>query len=245
MYGEVCGRPCWCQQANTTGLPQSHALQKLVGAFRVLLYGQPYDRADEYVRLSKSTISIAVDKLVNFIADHYASMYLRAPKDNELRDILERTAARGKPGCTGSIDFSHWQWRASPTALQGQYQNRKGTRSVVMEKMCDEDAFVWHLNVGAAGSNNDLNVPPPPPAGPPNRPLARAVPPAAGEHSPRGRATLVTASLGRRRGGGRGGGGAVPLRRGGGALPARGSERRRRGGPPPSHGRGRGWCDHI
>jgi len=24
--------------------------------------------------------------------------------------------------------------------------------------VCDEDTYVWHLNVGAAGSNNDLNV---------------------------------------------------------------------------------------
>ena len=36
MYDEVCGRPFWCQQVNATGRPQSHALQKLVGAFRVL-----------------------------------------------------------------------------------------------------------------------------------------------------------------------------------------------------------------
>jgi len=52
MYDEVCGRPfLCCQQVNATGRPQSHALQKLLGAFRVLAYGEPYGRADEYVRL--------------------------------------------------------------------------------------------------------------------------------------------------------------------------------------------------
>jgi len=157
MYDEVCGRPFWCQQVNTTGRPQSHALQKLVGAFRVPAYGEPYDRADEYVRLRKSTISIAVDKLVNFIVNHYAPMYLRAPNESELRGILERNAARGMPACIGSIDCSHLQWRACPTALQGQYQNRKRTRSVFMDTVCDEDTYVCPLNVGAAGSNNDLN----------------------------------------------------------------------------------------
>jgi len=98
MHDEVCGRPFWCQQVNTTGRPQSHALQKLVGAFRVLSYGDPYDRADEYVRLSKYTISIAVDKLVNFIVDNYVPTYLRAPNESELSGILELNAARGMPG---------------------------------------------------------------------------------------------------------------------------------------------------
>ena len=44
------------------------------------------------------------------------------------------------------------------TALHGPYLNRKGYRSVVLETVCDEDTYVWHVNVGAAGSNNDVNV---------------------------------------------------------------------------------------
>jgi len=158
MYDQLCGRPFWRQDVNATGRPQSHPLQKLVGAFRVLAYGEGYDRADEYVRLSKATISMAVRKLINFLVEEYGGAYLRAPTETELREIMRRNEARGMPGCIGSIDCSHWRWRSCPTALHGQYQNRKGYRSIVMETVCDEDTYVWHMNVGAAGSNNDVNV---------------------------------------------------------------------------------------
>ena len=158
MYDKLRGRPFWRQDVNATGRPQSHALQKVVGAFRVLAYGETYDRADEYVRLSKATISIAVHKLIDFVVEEYAASYLRAPSDAELRVILDRNKARGMPGCIGSIDCSHWRWRSCPTALHGQHQNRKGYRSVLLETVCDEDTYVWHMNVGAAGRNNDVNV---------------------------------------------------------------------------------------
>jgi len=115
---EVCDRLFWCQQENATGRPQSLARQKLVVALRVLANGEPYDRADEYVCLSKYTIFIAVVKLIHLFVDHYAPTYLRAPNESELRGILELNAARGVPGCIGSNDCSHWHWRACPTAIQ-------------------------------------------------------------------------------------------------------------------------------
>jgi len=39
-------------------------LQKLVAAFLVLAFGESYDRADEYERLSKATIEVCVKKLL-------------------------------------------------------------------------------------------------------------------------------------------------------------------------------------
>ena len=112
MHDKLHGRPFWRQDVNATERPQSHALQKVVGAFGVVAYGDVYDRADEYVRLSKDTIYIAVHKLIDFVVEEYAASYIRAPSDARLRVILYRNKARGMPCCIGSIDCSHWRWRS-------------------------------------------------------------------------------------------------------------------------------------
>jgi len=38
------------------------------------------------------------------------------------------------------------------------YQTRKGSRGIVVEAVCDEDLWIWHLFVDAPGSPNDVNV---------------------------------------------------------------------------------------
>jgi len=42
--------------------------------------------------------------------------------------------------------------------MAGAYQSRNGSRGVVVEAVCDEDLWIWHLFVGALGSFNDINV---------------------------------------------------------------------------------------
>jgi len=51
---------------NATGKPQAHPVQKLVAGFRVLSYGEPHDREEELVRLSRSKIKSAVKILTEF-----------------------------------------------------------------------------------------------------------------------------------------------------------------------------------
>lgn len=158
IYNDIRDLPFWRQRVNATGRPQAHPLQKLVAAFRVLAYGESYDRTDKYVRLSRSTVAEATSRLVAFLVARYAGQYLRPPSPAELQHILARNAARGFPGCMGSIDCSHWQWAACPKALAGQYQDRKGRRTVVIETVCDEDLYIWHFFIELPGSHNDLGV---------------------------------------------------------------------------------------
>jgi len=42
--------------------------------------------------------------------------------------------------------------------MAGAYQSRKGKRGIVVEAVCDEDLWVWHLFVGAPGSLIDISV---------------------------------------------------------------------------------------
>jgi len=77
IYRAIRSRPFWAQRVNETGQPQAHSLQKLVAVFRVLADGESYDRADEYVRLSKSTIARAVKLFTEFVVDEFTPDYLR------------------------------------------------------------------------------------------------------------------------------------------------------------------------
>ncbi|KAI5322062.1 hypothetical protein L3X38_031134 [Prunus dulcis] len=58
----------------------------------------------------------------------------------------------------GSIDCMHWQWKNCPTAWQGEYGNRKGQKSIILEAVASFDTWVWRAFFRVAGSQNDLNV---------------------------------------------------------------------------------------
>eukprot|EP00170_Pyropia_yezoensis_P007080 contig_28879_g7102 len=47
IYSDIKDEPFWARRINATGRPQAYPLQKLVAAFRVLAYGESYDRSDE------------------------------------------------------------------------------------------------------------------------------------------------------------------------------------------------------
>jgi len=42
--------------------------------------------------------------------------------------------------------------------MAGAYQSWKGKRGIVIEAVCHEDPWIWHLFFGAPGSLNDINV---------------------------------------------------------------------------------------
>jgi len=79
IYHAIEDRPFWVQSVNATGRPQAHPLQKQVAAFRVLGYWESCDHADEYARLSSSTISRAMTLFTEFIVDEFSPRYLRPP----------------------------------------------------------------------------------------------------------------------------------------------------------------------
>jgi len=61
-------------------------------------------------------------------------------------------------GCISSIDCTHWQSLKCPKAHAGQYHDRKGKSSVVIESVCDQDTYIWHFVIEAAGSYNEKNM---------------------------------------------------------------------------------------
>jgi len=103
-------------------------------------------------------VAQATKLLLAFIVRRSISTYLRRPNQSELKKMMERNAERGFPGCMGSMDCTHWEGHQCPTGMAGAYQSRKGSRGVVVEAVCDEDLWIWHMFVDAPGSLNGINV---------------------------------------------------------------------------------------
>jgi len=158
LFRAIHDQPGWRRTVNATGWPQAHAIQKVSAALRVLGYGEPFDRSDEYVNLSRSSIDVYTRRLTHFIIEKWESTYFRRPTAEDLEHIMRRNAARGLPGCIGSTDCTHWMWATCATALAWKYKDRNGKVSVAIETVCDEDLYIWHLFVGCPGAYNDKNV---------------------------------------------------------------------------------------
>ena len=58
----------------------------------------------------------------------------------------------------GSLDCMYWMWKKCPTAWQGQFQNKDGCRSVILEAIVDQFTWIWHTFFGLPRGNNDINV---------------------------------------------------------------------------------------
>jgi len=114
VESEDTDTPFFRRRINATGLPQAHPLQKVAASFRVLAYGEAADRADEYARLSRSTILYSVKSLVACIVSRCDSTHLLRHINAELKTVLDRNAERGFPGSMGSLDWRNWKWHQCP-----------------------------------------------------------------------------------------------------------------------------------
>ncbi|XP_021811714.1 protein ALP1-like [Prunus avium] len=132
--------------------------QKFTVVIRMLAYGSSVDQVDEIARMGKSTILETLVRFCDAVETLYSRDYLRRPTPRDLQSLLQKAEERGFPGMIGSIDCMHWQWKNCPTAWQGDYGNRKGQKSIILEAVASFDTWVWHAFFEVAGSQNDLNV---------------------------------------------------------------------------------------
>ncbi|CAL2272167.1 unnamed protein product [Prunus armeniaca] len=132
--------------------------QKFTAVIRMLAYGSSADQMDEIVRMGKSTILESLVRFCDAVENLCTRDYLRRPTSRDLQRLLQKAEFRGFPGMIGSIDYMHWQWKNCPFAWQGDYGNRKGQKSIILEAIAGFDTWVWHAFFGVASSQNDLNV---------------------------------------------------------------------------------------
>ena len=156
---DVCNHDIYfVQKYDAVGILGLLPEQKLTAGLRMLAYGASADQMDEIARMGKSTVLECLVRFCTAIEAIYTEEYLHKPTWRDLQRLLQKAEAQGFPGMIGSIDCMHWQWKNCPTAWQGDYGNRKGQKSIILEAVASFDTWVWHAFFGVAGSQNDLNV---------------------------------------------------------------------------------------
>jgi len=138
-----------------------HPLVRLVACFRHIGYGDALDREDENLRLSESSLQVAVQAFCKLVVKHFGAEYLnRSPSDEEKLKIHAVNTKRGFPGLFASWDCKHFIWHRCPMVWAGQYSGHAlgGQNSLILEAIADYQRYIWYVNFGDAGSANDINT---------------------------------------------------------------------------------------
>jgi hypothetical protein len=133
-------------------------IQKVVGAFHMLVYGVFVDFLDDYVRMGENTIIESLSHFVKVVVDFFGDKYLRAPNTQDTTRLMVMNSARGFSGMLGSIDCMHWRWDKCPIAWRGAYTGHKDRLTMILGVVASQDLWIWHVFFRLLGSLNDINV---------------------------------------------------------------------------------------
>jgi Plant transposon protein len=138
-----------------------YPLVKLVACLRHLAYGDSYDREDENLQIGETTLSKLTKQFCKRIIEEFGKQYLNRPPTLQERQVIgDMMARKGFPGCLGSWDCKHFNWKNCPMRLAGQHKGHAegGKTTLIMEAFADYRRYLWYVNFDDPGSLNDLNV---------------------------------------------------------------------------------------
>ncbi|CDF36284.1 unnamed protein product [Chondrus crispus] len=158
LYRAIEGEGFFVRRKDALSRGGIHPLQRVVAAIRMLAYGAAADSLDEYLSMSEDSVLQSLKSFCSTVIQKFGIEYLREPNEADLRRILAINAARGFPGCAGSIDCQHWQWKNCPIAWAGQFKGKERKPTIVLDAICDGELWILHAFFGSPGSLNDINV---------------------------------------------------------------------------------------
>jgi hypothetical protein len=158
VNGVVSVDPYFLQSYDCTGLQGLSALQKVIAAMRILMYGLPTDAVDEYVQITESIAHESLEHFYLVVIFAFGKEYLRSPNTADVACLLQEGEAHGFPGMLGSIDCMHWEWSHCPSAWKSFFIGREKHLSMILEVAASHDLWIWHAYFGLPESCNDINV---------------------------------------------------------------------------------------
>jgi hypothetical protein len=155
----VCARDAYfIQKLDACGSLGLSPHQKITSTLHMLAYGLCADAIDEYCRTSESTAMVSPKRFCMAVRAEFGKFHLRQPTLSDFEKQLAINEAHGFPGMFASLDYMHYEWNNYPVAWQGDYGDRDGKKSIILEVIADEGLHIWHDFFLLLGSNNDLNV---------------------------------------------------------------------------------------
>ncbi|XP_022042144.1 uncharacterized protein LOC110944806 [Helianthus annuus] len=135
-------------------------LQKCTAAIRQLAYGRASDAWDEYLRMSSRMCRESLENFCEGVISLYGRRYLRMPTAADVPLLYEaHQRIHGFPGMLDSLDCTHWEWAACPTAWKGQHhRGDHDGPTLILQAVASQDLWIWHVYFGVAGANNDIEV---------------------------------------------------------------------------------------
>ena len=97
----------------------------------MIAYGVPTDYADEYLRIDEDATIESVRRFSKVIIHVFGPGYLRAPNENDTKNLMTSNERRGWPGMLGSIDCMHWTWK-----IARRHGRECIVASLVMQQLC-------------------------------------------------------------------------------------------------------------
>jgi hypothetical protein len=126
-------------------------IQKYTTALCMLAYGVIANATDEYCRIDESTTMESMKRFYKAIRVQFGDHYLRQPTREEFETQLSINATYGLPGMFASLDCMHYEWKNCPIAWQGDFGDRDGDKSIILEALADQSLHIWHVLFGLQG----------------------------------------------------------------------------------------------
>jgi Plant transposon protein len=133
-------------------------VQKVCSSVRLLTSGVSPNEQDDKYRMAPSTGMECLKRFCLSVNAIYSNVALRHPTVDDINRLLDEGKAAGFPGCLGSIDCMHWQWKNCPSAWKGIFQGKESVPTIILEAIADHSTRFWHFNFGSPGALNDINV---------------------------------------------------------------------------------------
>jgi hypothetical protein len=92
------------------------------------------------------------------VIEVYGDEALRHPNAVDIGQHLDEGCAAVFPGCIGSIDCMHREWKNCCSGWRGMFQGKSGIQTVVLEAIANNCCRFWHFNFGSPGALNDLSI---------------------------------------------------------------------------------------
>jgi hypothetical protein len=131
---------------------------KILGALFVLAQGVTHLVCSTCSNLSEEVHRSFFHKWIWGMASIKDEFIFMPHDDYTLQRVTEEYAARGLPGCIGSVDCVHIRWDRCPTQYKNMYSGKEGYPSVAYEVICTCRKFIQSVSCGHPRTRNDKHI---------------------------------------------------------------------------------------
>ena len=108
--------------------------------------------------VGKSTVHKCIHDVCTAMAETILDKYVKLPADDDLQHVIDGfDNTWGFPSCARAVDGTHIPIIA-PGSAHGNYVNRNGWYSIILQAVCDHNYIITDMNVGWPGRVHDVRV---------------------------------------------------------------------------------------